>query len=247
MRKNDFWAKISSFGFFYRWHPEVALRYMPLVRQLKSIKGEYTLLEVGSAGLGIAPYINHSITGVDKQFFPPFHNSLKRVVADATELPFSNSSFDIVLSIDMLEHLESTKRYQAIKEMLRVAKKKLFIGVPCGEAAHKQDIILDKYYKEKFGKKYHFLEEQEIYGLPDKKDINDTIVKASEDLGRKVKIKSVGNENLTLHMFLMKGWMTKNILKDILFRKILLLLIPIMSRLNNNPTYRQIFFIDILK
>ena len=72
------------------------------------------------------------------------------------------------------------------------------------------------------------------------------IEKAAVSWNKKIKISILNNENLKLREFLMKGWMTKNILLTIFFRKILLLAIPILRRMNNKPVYRQIFIIKIL-
>ncbi len=41
-----------------RWHPEVAIRYLPIVKQLKATSlSSGSMLEVGSGWLGIAPYL----------------------------------------------------------------------------------------------------------------------------------------------------------------------------------------------
>lgn len=244
MKKRDFIVKISSFFIFYRWHPEVALRYLPFVAEIEK-RQKIEILEVGSGGLGIAPYLGREVVGVDKEFDLPFHPLLRRVKASALKLPFQNSSFDLVLSSDMLEHLEKTEREKAISEMLRVAKSNVFIGLPCGNKAHQQDIFLDNYYRQHHGKKYHFLDQQVKYGLPEKKEICDTIYKAAGNNRKKVKITVKGNENLGLRLFLMKGWVSDNLIVNIIFRKIFLLAIPFFRLMNQNPAYRQLFFITI--
>ncbi|MBI4990704.1 methyltransferase domain-containing protein [Candidatus Gottesmanbacteria bacterium] len=98
----EFLIKLSSLWFFYRWHPEVALRYMPIVSEIKKLDEEISILEVGSGGLGITPYLRKKMTGVDVEFKPPFHPLLHKIEALATKLPFKDGSFDVVISIDML-------------------------------------------------------------------------------------------------------------------------------------------------
>lgn len=246
MIKNDFLARLLSFGIFYRWHPEVALRYLPIVDELKGLDKNIKILEVGSAGLGIAPYLKREVTGVDVEFRAPFHPLLKRIKASATKLPFKDSSFDIVLSMDMLEHLPKKEREEAIFEIIRVGRRKVFIGVPVGREALEQDKKLDEYYQKRFGKRFLFLEEQINFGLPEKEEIHDIIGSAGITHQKRLKIKIIGNENLYLREFLMKGWITKNFFMDVFYRKIMLLFVPIMRYFNQQPSYRQIFFVDIL-
>lgn len=246
MTKNDFWARVSGFGIFYRWHPAIALRYLPIVERIKKTKEVGNILEVGSAGLGIAPYLKREVTGVDVEFTPPYHPFLKRVKASALKLPFSDSTYDVVLSVDMLEHLNEKDRALAISEMTRVAKKQVLIGVPSGKEAIHEDIYLHEFYKSKFGKKYKFFEEQIEEKLPAKEDMVKMIITAASNLNKKISVKVVGNENITVHRLLMKGWMTRNFLANIFYRKVLLFFIPILRLFDSPPYYRQLFFVEIL-
>lgn len=245
MINSQFLAKFSGLWFFYRWHPEVALRYLPIVDEINKMDKEVKILEVGSGGLGILPYLKRQITGVDLKFERPFHPLLKRIKASAINLPFDDNSYDVVLSVDMLEHLKNKDRSKAIDEMLRIARKKVLIAVPCGKSAYKQDILLDKYYQRHLEDSFHFLEEQVNFGLPDKKDIYDTIYKVAQIYKKKITVRIEGNESLKLRIFLMKGWSSNNIIINIIFRKLFLLLIPIFRLFNQEPTYRQLFFVDI--
>jgi len=245
MVNSEFLARLSGFYFFYRWHPEVALRYLPIVNEIKEMDKKVKILEVGSGGLGIAPYLKKQVTGVDSLFEKPFDPLLERIKAKATKLPFESNSYDVVLTVDMLEHLEKKDREKAIEEMFRVAKKKVIIAVPCGKKAYEQDVLLDRYYQKKRGESFHFLKEQINFGLPDKKSMYDTIEKVAAASGKKIRVKAQGNENLKLRMFLMKGWVSGNIISNVIFRKLFLFCIPIFRLFNQEPTYRQLFFIDI--
>jgi hypothetical protein len=82
-------------------------------------------------------------------------------------------------------------------------------------------------------------------GLPEKEWVFDTIQEQARKLGRRVEIKSIGNLNLNLRRFLMWGWITKSPVIDFIFRKVFLLFIPLIRRMNQEPTYRQIFFVRI--
>ncbi len=250
MKKNDFWAKLSGLSFFYRWHPEVALRYLPIISEINKFPGNQDILEIGSGGLGIAPYLRKPLTGVDLEFEPPYHPKLRKVKASALKLPFADSSFDIVLTADMLEHLPKSERQIALCEMLRVAKDRVIIAVPCGREAYQQDKKLDKEYQEKYHRRYHFLEEHlkgnTGEGLPEEEEIYDTILSSAKNLKKKIEIRILDNENLKLRQFLMRGWISDNIFANIFFRKILLLALPLMRTMNKKPVYRQIFICQLI-
>lgn len=248
MIESELLAKISGFWIFHRWHPEVALRYLPIVSQIKKMKNpDLKILEVGSGGLGICPYLKRKITAVDIKFAAPNHELLKKVIASAQNLPFPDSSFDTALSVDMLEHLPGKERIQAIKELIRVTKRKVFIGVPCGKLSQDQDILLNEYFKKIHKKHFEFLQEQVSYQLPVKEEIYDTILLAAKKNKKKIAVEVSGNENLKLHLFLMRGFAQKDFLSQIFFRKILLFFVPIMRLCNGEPTYRKIFTIDIIQ
>jgi predicted SAM-dependent methyltransferase len=245
MVNSEFLTRLSGFYFFHRWYPEVALRYLPIVDEIKKMDKKIKILEVGSGGLGIVPYLKKQVTGADSRFEEPFHPLLKKIKANAMKLPFESNSYDVVLTVDMLEHLEKKDREKAIEEMFRVAKKEVIIAVPCGKMAYEQDVLLDRYYREKRGESFHFLKEQINFGLPDKKSMCDTIEKVAAASSKKISVKTQGNENLKLRMFLMKGWSSGNIIINIIFRKLFLFCIPIFRLFSQEPTYRQLFFISI--
>ena len=84
-------SSLSRFNFFYRWHPEVALRYLPIVKRIKQYKKELKkkelkILEVGSGSLGMAPYLKMPVTGLDVDFSGPKLSLLKPAQGKATKI-----------------------------------------------------------------------------------------------------------------------------------------------------------------
>lgn len=229
----------------WRWHPKVALRYLPIIKKIKHLGlVDNSILEIGSGSLGIAPYIGKPIIGIDVDFAGPQIDILTKIRGSATKIPFKNKSFNIVLMVDVLEHLPTKERKKAIEEAVRVSNRLLVIATPEGKLSEQEDHYLSKYYKRVYGKEFPFYIEHLGYGLPRREWINDTINSVAVKRKRNISIEIEGNINLTLHRFLMKGWMTKNFFVDLIFRKFFLTLIPIMGFLNNEPTYRKIFYIN---
>ena len=229
---------------FWRWHPEVALRYMPIVRAIRRFPSSATILEVGSGPLGISPYLGRSITGVDQNFDGPSIPYTHKIKGDATDLPFKDQGFDIVISVDMLEHMSKEGRKKAIQEMVRVARQMVAIGVPSGKEAEEHDKEMDNYYKKIFGHSYHFLVEQIGFGLPKKNDIVEVIERALSSHKRSASIRIENNESIQLRTILMKGWMTKNPIVNIIFRKLLLPFVFLFQYCNWQPAYRKIFIVS---
>ena len=79
---------------------------------------------------------------------------------DATRLPYSDNSFDLVTSISVIEHISSDGDSLAIKEMWRVLKPggKLIITVPCAKLYYEEWREKDFYHlgNEKKDGKYFF-------------------------------------------------------------------------------------------
>ncbi len=232
---------------FYRWHPQIALRYLPIVKYIKQLNLKSgpdgpKILEVGSGSLGIGPYLHLPFTGVDIDFKGPKWPQMKQVSAQATKLPFPDKSFDIVISVDVLEHLPLKQRQPALTEAFRVAKQAVILAFPTGKLSHQQDIQLDKLYKQKFNKPFPFLTEHLQYPLPQQQ----AIIKHIKVTCPNCTICTQGNRNLDLRAWLMKGWITNNKLVDIFFRKVLLVFLPFLKILDKYPPhYRQIIFVNI--
>jgi len=94
------------------------------------------------------------------------------IIYNGKKIPVSDSSFDIVTSIDVLEHIKKENRQSFVKELYRIAKNKIIISAPLGTKKHVEyeNKILN-YYKRK---NIHlpYLKEHVEIGLPTVKEIN---------------------------------------------------------------------------
>lgn len=232
--------KVLRFFPFYRWHPEVALRYLPVVSEVKR-ESPNSVLEVGSGGLGIAPYLGREVTGADTQFSLPIHPFLKPVKVSGAKLPFADKSFDLVISVDTLEHINPRDRKAFLQELFRVAKKEVILAFPTGTKAAQQDEELARAYRGKFKTDFPFFTEHEKYGLPDKEEV----LKIIKTTVPKARVTEEDNEGLGGRKFLMRGWMTKNFFAGFFYRKILLFFLPVLEYFNREPYYRVILFIHL--
>src|SRR3989344_7043291 len=231
--------------FYWRQHPEAALRYYPVVTAIKKLSlADSKILEIGSGSLGIVPYLKREIDGVDVDFSGPKTKLLNKIKGKANNLPFAKNSYDVAISVDVLEHLNKEERFDAIYENLRAAKHLAVIVVPVGELAQEQDRKLDEYFFKKFGRRNQYLKEHVSNGLPKTEEVLVFIDKSLRKLNKKAKVESFPNLNLLVREILMKTWISKSKFFYYLYLKGFLLLLPLSKLLNFGNCYRKVFVIE---
>ena len=231
--------------FYWRQHPEAALRYYPVVQAIKKLNlADSKILEIGSGSLGIVPYLKREIDGIDIDFSGPQTKLLNKIKGKANNLPFGKNSYDVAISVDVLEHLNKEERFDAIYEHLRVARHLAVIVVPVGELAQKQDKKLDEYFFKKFGRRNQYLEEHVLNGLPKTEEVLVFIDKSLRKLNKKAKVESFPNLNLVAREILMRTWISRNKFFYYLYLKGFLLLLPLFRLLSFGNCYRRVFVIE---
>jgi len=91
------------------------------------------------------------------------------VLADALALPFSDGSFDAVVSLDALEHVPPRRRAAFVKEMGRVTRDALLLTAPFdAPRVAEAESILDGFLRHRLKLDHRFLGEHLANGLPDR-------------------------------------------------------------------------------
>lgn len=121
-----------------------AARYYPILRALEQhgLRSEGSILELGSGPVGLGTFRKVPFTGCDLSFAGPSKWPMTQLVGSAVALPVADKSFDAVVASDMLEHVPPDLRPAVIQEALRVARKLVIFGFPCGQLAHDSDRAL---------------------------------------------------------------------------------------------------------
>jgi len=212
-------------------------RYKPVIDLLKKEGSKLKILDVGGGNASISAFVrkeNFDITSADVKFRGK--KKVKTVKASADNLPFRDKSFDVVISIDMLEHIPPSKRAKAVSEMMRVASKKVIIACPCSKKSEKYEKKLINFAK-LFGKKLPWLEEHKKNGLPEENEIINALGKRD--------IKIIKNNNLIWWFLLNFFDFATNPLQKLIGEKAIFALYGPISRLFNfGKCYGRIFVVE---
>ncbi len=129
----------------------------------KMIKNGETVLDVGGGVNALGRFIRNKIIVANLESGD--------VLITGSKLPFDDKSFDIVTSIDVIEHVSPKKRSKFLEELLRVAKKRVIFSTPLGTKGHikSEEELLKIFEKKKV--KSNFLKEHLKNGLPSLKEL----------------------------------------------------------------------------
>lgn len=124
----------------YRKRPEEQDRIEDLMRIVP--KGRVSVLDIGARDGYISKKLTDhfsKVTALDLEK-PKFQiKNVITVSGDVTRLDLADSSFDVVLCAEVLEHIPPTHLLKACNEIKRVAKYEVVIGVP-----YQQDLRLGR-------------------------------------------------------------------------------------------------------
>jgi hypothetical protein len=213
-----------------------AARYYPILRCLKKhgLLSQGDILEIGSGPTGIGRFRRVPFTGVDLSFPGPSKYPMTQLVASAAQLPVADKSFDAVVASDVLEHISPDLRAQVIEEALRVARKLVIFGFPCGVPAHDSDRSLFMFYQESGLEPPAWLQEHMLAPFPE------------VDLFQALPgwtVTQFGNESIAFHSWMVRKEMKRSFR---LLMKVCMLFLPsrietMLRRADSEPYYRQIF------
>jgi SAM-dependent methyltransferase len=125
-----------------------------------------TVLDVGGVPARLSAFLpRSSVTAVNVE--PPAD-----ALFDGVALPFADGAYDVVASIDVLEHLERERRREHVRELARVARSRVVVCCPLGTPEHaRSEAELAAWYRSTVGEAHRFLEEHVGYGLPREEEL----------------------------------------------------------------------------
>jgi len=131
------------------------------------------------------------------------------IQADASALPFENAKFDVVVSLDVLEHMPPHLRAKAAIEMARVATRMVVIACPTDRPwVHAAEEVANGVWRDYFGQDYPWLEEHKEFGLVD----GDVVERALLESG--CKVLRFGQGDTALWSGLMSAHFVKEVIEE---------------------------------
>ena len=131
--------------------------------------GPPNLLEIGGNVHGnLKKFIPKShLVALDKEPFSFEGKDIKAEVGSGTDLSYSDQTFDFVVSLDVLEHIENEDHESFINECYRVANRGVIFSFPCGKATQTAEREVNKFWRKYFSKDHIWLKEHFERGLPE--------------------------------------------------------------------------------
>jgi hypothetical protein len=225
------------------WVAEVALRYLPVVEAIRQRPPRGLILEVGVNGSGLTTYLPVPVVGVDYVMGSARPPLVTPIVARGQALPFQAEAFEYTVCMDTLEHIEGSERSRVLAELLRVTKRRVYLGCPMGSEAELQDRELQDYYRKHNGGSFAFLDEHVVNGLPRKETVLAELTELGRRSGRCMQIHCEANLNLLVHRLLLRLWMRTDPVSYVLHR-LAVLFVHLRRCLNVGSCYRQIVVVD---
>ncbi len=141
-----------------------------IINDLRDDNETFKILEIGAnEHKNLERFLpNDIIYYLDIQLSNELKSDIQYILADATNMPeIESDSFDIVIALDVFEHIPRELREKFLLELNRVAKKTVILAGPFSEkGVNEAEVRVNEYFKIKFGTDYIWLEEHIKNGLP---------------------------------------------------------------------------------
>lgn len=184
------------------------------------IKESDTVLDVGGE-------LNHLSQFVSAKKIIVANLNTGDIIIKKGNLPFNKNVFDVVCSIDVLEHVPPRQRAKFVENLIQVAKKSVILSFPIGTSKH---IAYEKQmisYLKKRKINVSYLQEHVKYGLPKKSEIL--------QITRSYHINIYYSGNINLNEYLFKIFIFDPRIK--IFRKIIYFSKLFLNLLSNDILY----------
>ncbi len=142
-------------------------RYEDVSQVVEAIRGEaastrFRILDVGGTNLSQRFLARDRVTPINLE-----HTAGALLSGNGTCLPFADHSFDLIITVDTLEHVPQLKRAAFLAELLRVAARGVIITGPFASGLNEaSEQVLLQYITQVLGHPHRFLSEHAEHGLP---------------------------------------------------------------------------------
>ena len=231
---------------------DTALRYAAVIELIRPLfRPDLRILEVGSGAAGVTAFLKFPVVGVD----PAFERTetlgtpyLTRVEGSADALPFDDESFDVVLSVEMLEHVPAPARASALRELFRVVRPggRIIVTFPADATARRLDLALNEAYRRRYGSDHPWVSEHIAEGVPATQEVAALAREIVGTAGRVTVQKHDAARSWLLHQMLYgaRRWYLPAFLVGLHSRAGARLVFNIARRMDGDEHYRTILVVD---
>ena len=232
--------RLRNFIFKYGW--DTRCRNVDVRRQITRF-GRATILDAGCGECGLTAFVpSADITGVDILPAEEVDPHLKYKQGSILDLPFDDRSFDVAVSVDVLEHLPHEVRQTAVTELVRVAKKAIVIAFPSGVEARDVDEDFERQLTASGQPLPDWLAEHLANPYPETAEI----VAAIEGSNRNADVSIANSESLSVAKFL-RSWATRSKYGYITANILAGIFLPLMPKASAGNSYRSIVVAEFAK
>jgi len=139
-------------------------------------KSKLKILDVGGRGGQFKDFLKE-----DKYYILDLRESERKeenyIVGDIRDAPLKNSSFDVVISSDLYEHIPREDRLKTVSEMLRLSKNFIVLGAPFySKEVEDAEIRVYDFFLKNAGEPHPWLKEHIENSLPLKDELEDFLI-----------------------------------------------------------------------
>ena len=140
------------------------------IEHLRSPGQIFSILEVGANTHRLLGKLlpNDKITYLDREIPTEIQGASDVLIGDATQLEMADGAFDIVIALDVFEHIEPARRGDFLRHISRVSRIATLLGAPFASAAvRRAENEACAFWNNLFQVPYRWLVEHAENGLPD--------------------------------------------------------------------------------
>ena len=141
-----------------------------IIETMRAKKEKFTILEVGAnEHKNLEQFLpNDEIKYIDINLSEKMRNDSSYILGDATDMDFKDDAFDIIVALDVFEHISNEGKHAFLKEVARVSKRGFVICAPFNEdGVHEAERRVNANYECMYGRPHPWLAEHLENGLPE--------------------------------------------------------------------------------